>query len=187
MGTRIVDLECNPFKKDFDDACCSPYTSVAIGLLTLLLRDHRAAHLTLPWPLGCSPYTSVAIADDTQVLVSGRETDLHSTIANLEITLDALSAWFSANGLKVNAEKTPLMVFGSRQNLRGLLDSVTFRDWTLRPCEKVRNLGVIFDPSLTWYDHVTALTRKCFVTLIGLSHVRHLLPADIIAGTPLSC
>ena len=116
-----------------------------------------------------------------QVLVSGRKTDLHSTIARLEVTLDALSAWFSANGLKVNAEKTQLMVFGSRQNLRGLPDiGVTFRDSTLRPCDKVKNLGEIFDPSLTWDDHVTTLTRKCFGTLIGLSHVRHLLPADII-------
>ena len=52
----------------------------------------------------------VQYADDTQVLVSGRKTDLRPTIARLEITLDALSAWFSANGLKVSAEQTQLMV-----------------------------------------------------------------------------
>jgi len=92
-----------------------------------------------------------------------------------------VSDWFAANGLKVNAEKTQLMAFGSRQNLRDLPDiSVKFRDSVLKPCQKVKNLGVIFDPCLTWDDHVTTLTRKCFGTLIGLSHARHKLPADTI-------
>ena len=55
-----------------------------------------------------------------------------------------------------------------------------FRDAVLEPCQQVKNLGVVFDPCLTWDDHVTTLTRKCFGTLIGLSHVRHHLPADTI-------
>ena len=75
-------------------------------------------------------------ADDTQVLVSGRKRDLRSTIARLEITLDALSAWFSANGLKVNTEKTQLVVFGSRQNYGACLTSA-LRSET-RHCDHVR-------------------------------------------------
>ena len=123
----------------------------------------------------------IQYADDTQVLVSGRKSELDSTVARLEVTLDALSDWFAANGLKVNAEKTQLMTFGSRQNLRGLPDiSVRFRGAVLKPCQQVKNLGVVFDPCLTWDDHVATLTRKCYGTLIGLSHVRHHLPADTI-------
>ena len=73
------------------------------------------------------------------------------------------------------------MAIGSCQNLRGLPDiQVKFRDAVLKPHQKAKNLGVIFDPSLTWDDHVADLTEKCFGTLIGLSHVRHSLPADTI-------
>ena len=120
-------------------------------------------------------------ADDTQVLVSGPKSALASTVARLEVTLAAMSDWFAANGLKVNAEKTELMALGSRQNLRVLPDiNVRFRDAILRPCKQVRNLGVVFDSSLTWDDHVATLARKCFGALIGLSHVRHHLPGDTI-------
>ena len=123
----------------------------------------------------------IQYADDTQVLVSGRKSAIDSTVARLESTLYALSTWFAANGLKVNAGKTQLMTFGSRQNLRALpAISVRFRDAVLKPCKTVKNLGVVFDPCLTWDDHVTTLTRKCTGTLIGLSHVRHKLPADTI-------
>ena len=61
-------------------------------------------------------------ADDTQVLVSGPKSALASTVAPLEVTLAAMSDWFAANGLKVNAEKTEVMALGSRQNLRVLPD-----------------------------------------------------------------
>ena len=71
----------------------------------------------------------VKLGFDAKVLVSGRKSALDSTVARLEITLDALSDWFVANGLKVNAGKTELMAIGSRQNLCDLPDiGVKFRD-----------------------------------------------------------
>ena len=100
-----------------------------------LLFTVFANDLSLHAPEACI----VQYADDTQVLVSGRKSDLGSTVIRLEVTLDALSDWFAANGLKVNAGKTQLMAFGSRQNLRSLPDiSVQFRDAVLKPCQKVK-------------------------------------------------
>ena len=142
-----------------------------------LLFTVFANDLSLHAPDACI----VQYADDTQVLVSGRKSALDTTVARLEVTLDALSNWFAANGLKVNADKTQLMAFGSRQNLRGLPDfNVQFRQAVLKPCQSVKNLGLTFDPCLTWDDHVTTLTKKCFGILIGLSHARHHLPTDTI-------
>ena len=72
-------------------------------------------------------------ADDTQVILSGKKSDLATlvtrSIESMEIALSGLDTWFRANALKVNAEKTQLIVFGNRQNLRNLPDiKVTFRD-----------------------------------------------------------
>ena len=39
---------------------------------------------------------------------------------------------------------------------------------------------MVFDPCLTWDDHVKTITRKCFGILIDLSHVRQHLPADTV-------
>ena len=73
------------------------------------------------------------------------------------------------------------MVFGSRQNLLNMPPvEVRFRGELLRPEPTVRNLGVIFDPCLSWDAHVAHVVRKCFGLLIGLSHIRHYLPHDVI-------
>ena len=85
-------------------------------------------------------------ADDTQVLVSGPARDIELLISRMEDSVASLNNWFSANALKVNASKTPLIVFGSRQNLRKLPDvRVLFRDAVLQPCTQVGNLGNTFD------------------------------------------
>ena len=55
-----------------------------------------------------------------------------------------------------------------------------FRERTLQPLLEVKNLGVIFDRHLSWDAHIQEITRKCFGILIGLSHVRHYLPAEIL-------
>ena len=44
----------------------------------------------------------------------------------------------------------------------------------------MRNLGVIFDKHLTWDSHVSALVQKCNGILIGLSHVRHQIPSELL-------
>ena len=112
-------------------------------------------------------------ADDTQVLVSGPVRDLWVLISRLEASLASLNDWFCANALKVNATKTQLIVFGSRQNLRKLPDfRVLFRDAVLQPCAQVGNLGVTFDSTLSWDAHVSELSRRCTGLLIGLSHAR---------------
>ena len=120
-------------------------------------------------------------ADDTQVLVSGPAGDLGSLISRMEASLASLNDWFGAHALKVNAGKTQLMVFGSRQNLQKLPDfEVSFRDAVLQPCAQAGNLGVIFDSALTWDAHVSELCQRCMGLLIGLSHARHCLPDGVI-------
>ena len=71
----------------------------------------------------------VQYADDTQVLVSGKKSEIRNVIAQMEGALASLDRWFRAHGLKVNAAKTQLMLLGSPQNLRNLTDiKVKFRD-----------------------------------------------------------
>lgn len=120
-------------------------------------------------------------ADDTQILVSGPRNDLTGLTSRMEASLASLNEWFSAHSLKVNASKTQLMVFGSRQNLRNLPElRISFRDATLEPCTQVGNLGVVFDSTLSWEAHVAELSRRCMGVLIGLSHARHCLPDGIL-------
>ena len=123
----------------------------------------------------------VQYADDTQILVSGKKSSLPELIATMEQTLISLDVWFHSQGLKLNTTKTEFIVFGSRQNCRGLAPtSIRFREDIIREGPMVRNLGVMFDKHLTWDPHVSALVKKCNGILIGLSHVRHQIPCDLL-------
>ena len=85
----------------------------------------------------------------------------------------SLDSWFRTSGLKVNAEKTQLMLLGSAQNLRNAPNiTVKFRDHTLIPVSEAKNLGITFDRTLSWNTHVTLVVRRCFGILSGISHLR---------------
>ena len=125
----------------------------------------------------------VQYADDTQILVSGKKTCMADVVAELERVLASLDIWFRGNGLKVNAEKTQLMFLGSHQNLRNTPDvTVNFRDHHLLPSSEAKNLGLTFDRTLSWDSHVSNITRRCFGTLAGLSHLRGYLPPSVISA-----
>ena len=123
----------------------------------------------------------VQYADDTQILLSGKKNSLPQLIATMEHVLASLDSWFHSHGLKVNTGKTELISFGSRQNCRGLGPiTIRFRESTIREGPTVKNLGVVFDRHLTWDPHVSALVQKCTGILIGLSHVRHQIPPELL-------
>ena len=124
----------------------------------------------------------VQYADDTQILVSGAKSDLNEVITKMERALASLDIWFRANGLKLNAEKTQLMLLGSAQNLRNAPNvTVKFRDHTLSPVSEAKNLGIVFDRNLNWNAHVSSVTRSCFGILSGLSHLKGRLPSSVIS------
>ena len=93
----------------------------------------------------------IQYADDTQILVSGSKDSISALVSRMDSSLTSLDVWCRANSLKINASKTQLMVFGSRQNLRSVpAIEVRFRVDTLRPKRVTRNLGGLFDSTLSW-------------------------------------
>lgn len=111
----------------------------------------------------------VLYADDTSVKAKYKNKQSLSTL--LTDQFKQLNYWFSANGLKLNAEKTKFLAFHlNHQN-------TSQRDYFfLPPCfnvvSSVRFLGVEIDSSLTWRAHVNQLLlklSKAFYALLTLS------------------
>ena len=120
-------------------------------------------------------------ADDTQVLISDVKRNLPNLILRMESTLTSLATWFHAHGLKLNTSKTEILLLGTRQNTRDLSPvSVRVGGGTVQESDCVKNLGVLFDRHLTWDAHVSDVVRKCVGLLIGLRHLRHYLPQDVM-------
>ena len=62
----------------------------------------------------------VQFADDTQLLITGKKRNIQAMVTQMEETLHALFNWFCCHGMKVNAQKTQMLVLGTPAMLRGL-------------------------------------------------------------------
>ena len=119
----------------------------------------------------------VQFADDTQIWTTGKKRDLPQLISRIEMALQCMLDWFSHHGMKVNAAKTELMLFGTKQMLRDIPNvSVRFSDVMISCADQVRNLGVIIDKNLSFQSHVDKLVPKCTGMLLALNHTKHILP-----------
>src|SRR6218665_3250702 len=87
----------------------------------------------------------------------------------------------TSNLLCLNPSKTECILIGLRDQLKKIpdpsislnLDSASTHTFT--PTSLVRNLGVIFDQNLTFLDHITQLSRSCFMHIRDLRRIRPML------------
>ena len=81
--------------------------------------------------------------------------------------------------LKINDSKTEFIVFRSPQlkcDLTGL--SVNVGESMITQSSKVRDLGVIFDQFLNFYDHITAICRSTYFHIRNIGKIRNVLSYD---------
>ena len=74
------------------------------------------------------------------------------------------------NGLKLNEEKTELLLLSSRY--RPSPSFVCVGGETIHPPSSVRNLGVILDPSADIEDHIKKICKTCHFDLTNIILVR---------------
>ena len=95
--------------------------------------------------------------------------------------VSALHRWFMQNSLKLNTCKTQLIVMGTRQMLQSVPPvTLTVSGSTIHESDRVRNLGVVMDRTLSYDNHIGQLVGRCTGLLIGLSHVRYRLPKETL-------
>ena len=102
-------------------------------------------------------------ADDTQMYVSFATNDdnsLDSSITKIENCLPDINLWMTANKLKLNKSKTDLIYLYSRHNPHTSLPSIQFGNDSIIPTEAVRNVGAIFDSTLSMVSQVFPAYEK---------------------------
>ena len=121
-------------------------------------------------------------ADDTQVLVTGKKQDVLILISRMEKALADISDWFAHHSMKVNSDKTQLIVLGSKNMLRSFPPiRIRFGESLLTESGSVKNLGLVMDKHLTFDLHIDQLLGKCTGILVALSHAKHSMPHDVLA------
>ena len=86
------------------------------------------------------------------------------------------------NKLKINYAKIKFIIFESPQMKHDLNSlSVDVSDSQIVPSVKVRNLEVIFDQSLTFDDHISAICQSVHFHIRSIGKVQKLLSLDACA------
>ena len=83
------------------------------------------------------------------------------------------------NGLKLNEEKTELLLLSSRcRRSPSLMEFVRVGGETIQPSSSVRNLGVILNPSADMEDHIKKICKTCYFHLTNISKIRTYLDPE---------
>ena len=84
--------------------------------------------------------------------------------------MSLVSSWMSSNILALNRFKTEYFLFGLPKQFSKLGNPILHMpsNVSVSPVSSARNLGVIFDSSLSLSNHISAISKSCF------SHIRDL-------------
>ena len=119
-------------------------------------------------------------ADDTQIYLSIEAEKLQDCVPDLERCLCAIHTWMSANFLKLNSDKTEVLIFGTRQQLnKCTLSSINVAGINVGIQTKpVRNLGVVFNNTMSMADQVTSVAKSVSYQIHNISKIRKHLTTD---------
>ena len=115
-------------------------------------------------------------ADDTQIYLSFRPStpsSKHECIAKIEKCIDEIGTWMTQNLLKLNNDKTEFILVGTQQQLSKLDNtSLHIGTDTIKPTNRVRNLGFIMDSLLKNGSHINKITSSSYCKLCDIARIR---------------
>ena len=100
----------------------------------------------------------LAFADDLAIILSGFCLNTLRDLGQHYITV--CNDWCIANGLKLSAIKTQVIVFSRKYNL-ALPPKISLQGINLEFCNTIKYLGIHLDSRLNWHEHVHKTAKKC--------------------------
>ena len=121
-------------------------------------------------------------ADDTQLYTSFNPRvpgDREASLTTLNACICEIRSWMSANYLKLNDSKTEFFVAGSTHSLRLLPPlELTIGTLNIKPSDVIRNLGVSFNSTMSFSNHVNHLRQTINFQIRNLWRIRRFIDID---------
>jgi len=121
-------------------------------------------------------------ADDTQLYMAFDPTDHEDTtsvLARVENCISDIRTWMVDNKLKLNEDKTEVLILTSKlhRSCHGI-SQVVVGGAPIAPTLTVRNLGAMFDQSLTMDEFVKHICKAAYFHLHNISSIRNCLSKE---------
>ena len=116
-------------------------------------------------------------ADDTQLYLNFKSEvreDVEQASSTMEACIRDIDAWMTVNKLKMNRDKTELLVLKAHHHPLPPLKSVAVSraDELIRPSSVAKNIGALFDTNMSMEQHIIAVSKSAFYHLRNISRIR---------------
>ena len=115
-------------------------------------------------------------ADDTQLYNVITQDTLKDKVRVLQEGYNVINNFLSANFLKLNHEKSQLIIIGKPlivSQIKKSIQSVVLGNVPVKISNSVKNLGVIFDETLSFNPHINEIAKNSLYKLRNLRLVRN--------------
>ena len=94
--------------------------------------------------------------------------------------IEDTKAWMNSNKLKLNDDKTELILFKNKFQIKNHVDvSLDINGCDIVNSSQVRNLGVIFDEDLSLTPHVNAVYKSIIFQLSKIASIRKYITIEV--------
>ena len=108
-----------------------------------------------------------------------RPCDQKKALHELQHCLDDVHSWLRENRLLLNGNKTKMITFGTKQRLTVATNiHVTVDGFLISPDATTKNLGIVYDSTLSMEHQVNAVCRGAYLRLHNISRIRRFLTQD---------
>ena len=124
-----------------------------------------------------------SFADDLQSYMSAHPDRISELLHSMQSCISDIKAWASANTLKLNDNRTELMLVTSKRtkHLHSLPTSITMGNAQIPFKKSVKILGFTLDCHLPMNAHVSNIARTCYFELRRLASIRTFLTSTATA------
>ena len=120
-------------------------------------------------------------ADDTQIYLTFKSSvlgDMELSRERVEACVRDIYRWMLYNNLKMNNDKTELLILHSRYRPRPSLEFVTVGHSPVSPSPSARNIRVVFDSTTNFEKHISEICKSGFFHIRNISQVRRYLSTE---------
>ena len=105
-------------------------------------------------------------ADDTQLYLACNRPNSQEAqceiVTRLEACIADIQRWMPLNGLKLNDGKMEFLAIHSKYKIPAFTPTILIGQDEISPSTTARNLGVIFDTTLSLHPHISSVVKAAF-------------------------
>ena len=121
-------------------------------------------------------------ADDTQLYLSFNVDESKDAFLKMEQCISEIRTWMASNFLRLNDDKTEVVLIGSPHLLQKDHGSnLHIGQDIISPSDMARNIGAIFDKSMSMSNHISQICKGAWFHLKQIGQIRQFLDSKATA------